>query len=325
MMMLVAATLLCGLPLSAMATDASAGTSSDAPDAAAASLVVSSGASTTSTTTPRYHFDESGTLKLDGKPVKVYFFADATDMPWFQAKPIHNFLGATKIGHTMVRVFDEHKSSLRGLLETKGAPVRDGSNTPSSPLPTLENVGYHDSKEYFVSESGLYQIIFGSDKPEAKVFTSWVTSVALPTLRRTGMYSTCCNGSVPALSSTSVQRRSHESTLSWTIELGVERKELRGVKAVFQCLLEIEVSAGALAPIDKSTLRRFMSAPPRRFEEFARAALKQFRQWLRARLDAVVVTGQSTSSAKRKQPHHSQCDDHQRQKQESWRQIRAFT
>ena len=39
-----------------------------------------------------------------------------------------------------------------------------------------------------VNESGLYNLIFRSNKPEAKLFRKWVTSEVLPTLRRTGKY-----------------------------------------------------------------------------------------------------------------------------------------
>lgn len=39
-----------------------------------------------------------------------------------------------------------------------------------------------------VSESGLYNLIFQSRKPEAKAFRKWVTSEVLPTLRKTGRY-----------------------------------------------------------------------------------------------------------------------------------------
>lgn len=39
-----------------------------------------------------------------------------------------------------------------------------------------------------VSEPGLYSLILGSRKPEAKVFKRWVTHDLLPTLRRTGEY-----------------------------------------------------------------------------------------------------------------------------------------
>jgi len=40
----------------------------------------------------------------------------------------------------------------------------------------------------FVSESGLYRLIFQSRKPEAKAFQKWVTSEVLPTIRKTGQY-----------------------------------------------------------------------------------------------------------------------------------------
>lgn len=39
-----------------------------------------------------------------------------------------------------------------------------------------------------ISESGLYNVILRSDKPEAKPFRKWVTSEVLPTIRKTGSY-----------------------------------------------------------------------------------------------------------------------------------------
>lgn len=39
-----------------------------------------------------------------------------------------------------------------------------------------------------VSESGLYDVILRSDKPQAKPFRKWVTTQILPTIRRTGGY-----------------------------------------------------------------------------------------------------------------------------------------
>lgn len=41
---------------------------------------------------------------------------------------------------------------------------------------------------WLVNESGLYDLIFRSNKPEAKAFRKWVTSEVLPALRRTGCY-----------------------------------------------------------------------------------------------------------------------------------------
>lgn len=39
-----------------------------------------------------------------------------------------------------------------------------------------------------INESGLYSLILGSRKPEAKRFKKWVTSEVLPAIRKTGQY-----------------------------------------------------------------------------------------------------------------------------------------
>ena len=39
-----------------------------------------------------------------------------------------------------------------------------------------------------ISESGLYNVILRSDKPEAKPFRKWVTAEVLPAIRRNGSY-----------------------------------------------------------------------------------------------------------------------------------------
>lgn len=41
----------------------------------------------------------------------------------------------------------------------------------------------------FVNESGLYSLILGSNKAEAKAFRKWVTSEVLPAIRKQGFYS----------------------------------------------------------------------------------------------------------------------------------------
>jgi len=39
-----------------------------------------------------------------------------------------------------------------------------------------------------INESGLYHLIFRSNKPEAKVFKRWVAKEVLPSIRKTGGY-----------------------------------------------------------------------------------------------------------------------------------------
>lgn len=49
------------------------------------------------------------------------------------------------------------------------------------------NLG-HQGEANIINESGLYSLILGSRKPEAKKFKKWVTSEVLPAIRKTGAY-----------------------------------------------------------------------------------------------------------------------------------------
>ena len=46
----------------------------------------------------------------------------------------------------------------------------------------------HNTGENFLTESGVYKLIFKSHKEEAERFQDWVTDEVLPTLRKTGSY-----------------------------------------------------------------------------------------------------------------------------------------
>ena len=52
----------------------------------------------------------------------------------------------------------------------------------------ISNEGQSGVGVNYISESGLYSLILGSRKPQAKPFKRWVTHDLLPTLRRTGLY-----------------------------------------------------------------------------------------------------------------------------------------
>lgn len=41
---------------------------------------------------------------------------------------------------------------------------------------------------YLVNESGLYSLVFRSNKPESKIFKKWVTGEVLPAVRKHGVY-----------------------------------------------------------------------------------------------------------------------------------------
>lgn len=52
----------------------------------------------------------------------------------------------------------------------------------------LQIVGFGNRGVNVINESGLYNAILGSKKPQAKKFKKWVTSEVLPAIRKTGEY-----------------------------------------------------------------------------------------------------------------------------------------
>ena len=48
----------------------------------------------------------------------------------------------------------------------------------------------HNTGENFLTESGVYKLVFKSRKPNAEAFTDWVTDEVLPSIRKTGSYET---------------------------------------------------------------------------------------------------------------------------------------
>lgn len=55
---------------------------------------------------------------------------------------------------------------------------------------TRFNLGGLSGETNIINESGLYNVILRSDKPEAKPFRKWVTSEVLPSIRKHGAYMT---------------------------------------------------------------------------------------------------------------------------------------
>lgn len=53
---------------------------------------------------------------------------------------------------------------------------------------TRFNLGSLSGVSNLVNESGLYKVLFRSDKEEAKIFTKWVTKGILPQIRKTGTF-----------------------------------------------------------------------------------------------------------------------------------------
>ena len=56
-------------------------------------------------------------------------------------------------------------------------------------IPVIDSIGRKQNTT-IINESGLYNVILRSDKPQAKPFRKWVTSEVLPSIRKHGAYMT---------------------------------------------------------------------------------------------------------------------------------------
>jgi len=85
-----------------------------------------------------------------------------------------------------LEIKDAYKVAER--LDEDQAQLIDFIN-PASNTGSLESSTYAiPPKLWIVSESGLWDTVLRSDKPQAKPFRKWVTSEVLPSIRKTGAY-----------------------------------------------------------------------------------------------------------------------------------------
>lgn len=78
------------------------------------------------------------------------------------------------------------ESAVRNYLarmNDKQALIVKNSDVRNKDIRKLNNAG-----EKFLTESGVYKLVFKSRKPNAEVFTDWVADDVLPTLRKSGSY-----------------------------------------------------------------------------------------------------------------------------------------
>lgn len=73
-------------------------------------------------------------------------------------------------------------SSIRNFNDKQVTKVKN-SDVHNLHIRKLNNAG-----ENFLTESGVYKLVFKSHKPNAEAFTDWIADEVLPTLRKTGTY-----------------------------------------------------------------------------------------------------------------------------------------
>ena len=85
--------------------------------------------------------------------------------PWFVAKDVAEILGYSETNRMTSRL-DEDEISKRQSTDSVG----------------------RRTEIIIINESGLYNAILGSNKPDAKKFKKWVTAEVLPSIRKYGAY-----------------------------------------------------------------------------------------------------------------------------------------
>ena len=117
---------------------------------------------------------EVSTFTFDAQPTSQYLGKFSVRVvqidgdPWFVAADVCKALGIKNAGNAYRRLDADEVSTIRRTdVEKRGG-----------------------SALVLVSESGLYKLVMRSDKPQAKQFQDWVTRDVLPTIRKTGQYST---------------------------------------------------------------------------------------------------------------------------------------
>lgn len=90
---------------------------------------------------------------------------DISGEPWFVLKDVCDVLGLSTPARVAERL-DSDEVSQAHLIDSVG----------------------RSQEMTIISESGLYNVILRSDKPEAKPFRKWVTAVVLPSIRKNGGY-----------------------------------------------------------------------------------------------------------------------------------------
>lgn len=99
---------------------------------------------------------------FEGRPVRVV--TDAQGEPWFVAADVCAALHLPETHKAVARLDDDEKG--RNSIPTPGG----------------------EQEMTVVNEPGLYSLVLGSRKVEAKRFKRWVTHEVLPAIRKTGRY-----------------------------------------------------------------------------------------------------------------------------------------
>lgn len=115
---------------------------------------------------------------FEGYEVEVFEFEGQV---LFNANHVAEILGIKNVRDNLRKMNDRQVVHLTNSAVSK-ADSRN-SDVHNMHFRKLNNAG-----ENFLTESGVYKLVFKSHKPNAEKFTDWIADEVLPTLRKTGHY-----------------------------------------------------------------------------------------------------------------------------------------
>lgn len=117
--------------------------------------------------------------------------------PWFIAKEVALTLGYVNTNQAINDNVDERDQKMLSYNDckelfaniTNAETIENTDDSRGICWRPLENSTYVNPRGMkFINESGLYDLVFASKRPEAKAFKRWVTTEVLPSIRKTGSY-----------------------------------------------------------------------------------------------------------------------------------------
>ena len=109
------------------------------------------------------------------------------DEYWFHAGDLGEELGVTNIRQVLPNIESEFKKKFKNSDISELHEMHDRNSIVCKVYNSNFDTPIYNTGEVFVSEEAVYQIAFRSNKPEAKLFTIWVSRV-LKQLRINGHY-----------------------------------------------------------------------------------------------------------------------------------------
>jgi prophage antirepressor-like protein len=121
-------------------------------------------------------FNKSSEYEIDGKKLAVKIVG-TSEKPWFKADDVCKALGYAQTHRALINhVKCQYKSSLNDII--------DGCHDTGHPSFRRDREG----QQPYISEPGVYALIFGSKLPTADAFRTWVFEDVLPSIRKDGHY-----------------------------------------------------------------------------------------------------------------------------------------